>query len=44
MIGFAIITIGYDPDGQIIFSLTVRMTEMRTQSLLGMDFCHKKVP
>ena len=40
MIGFATITFGYDPDGQFIFPLTV---EMRTQNLLGMDFCQKQV-
>ena len=42
MIGYATITFSYDPDGQFIFSLTVWMTEMRTQNLLGMDFCQKQ--
>ena len=43
MIGYATITFSYDPDGQIIFPLTVWITEMRTQNLLGMDFCQKQV-
>ena len=43
MIGSATITFGYDPDGQLIFPLTVCITEMRTQNLLGMDFCQKQV-
>ena len=43
MIGYATITFSYDPDGQFIFPLTVSMTEMRTQNLLGMDFCYKQV-
>ena len=44
MIGYATITFSYDPDGQCIFSLTVWITEMRTQNLLGMDFCPKQFP
>ena len=43
MIGHATITFSYDPDGQFIFPLTVWITEMRTQNLLGMDFCQKQV-
>ena len=43
MIGYANITFSYDPDGQFIFALTVWITEMRTQNLLGMDFCQKQV-
>ena len=43
MIGYATITFSYDPDGQFIFPLTVSITEMRTQNLLGMDFCQKHV-
>ena len=43
MIGYATITFSYDPDGQFIFPLTVWMTEMRTQNLLGMEFCQKQV-
>ena len=42
-IGYATITFSYDPDGQFIFPLTVWMTEMRTQNLLGMDCCQKQV-
>ena len=42
MIGYATITFSYDPEGQCIFPLTVWITEMRTQNLLGMDFCQKK--
>ena len=43
MIGFATLTFSYDPDGQFSFSLTVWITEMKTQNLLGMDFCEKQV-
>ena len=43
MIGYATLTFSYDPDGQFIFPLTVWITEMRTQNLLGMDFCQKHV-
>ena len=43
MIGYATITFRYDQDGQFIFPLTVWVTEMRTQNLLGMDFCQKQV-
>ena len=43
MIGYATITFSYDPDGQFIFPLTVWITEMRTQNLLGMDLCQKEV-
>ena len=42
-IDYATITFNYDPDGQFIFPLTVWITEMRTQNLLGMDFCQKHV-
>ena len=42
-IGYATITIKYDPDGQFIFPLTVWITDMRTQNLLGKDFCQKQV-
>ena len=42
MIGYATITFSYDPDAQFIFPLTVWITEMRTQNLLGMDFCQKQ--
>ena len=43
MIGYATITFSYDTDGQFIFPLTVWITEMRTQNVLGMDFCQKQV-
>ena len=43
MIGFATLTFSYDPDGQFSFPLTVWITEMKTQKLLGMDFCQKQV-
>ena len=43
MIGYATITFSYDPDGHFIFPLTVWITELMTQNLLGMDFCQKQV-
>ena len=43
MIGLATLTLSYDPDGQFSFPLTVWITEMKTQKLLGMDFCQKQV-
>ena len=43
MIGFAELTFSYDPVGQFSFPLTVWITEMKTQILLGMDFCQKQV-
>ena len=43
MNGYATITFSYDPDGQFIFPLTLWITEMRTQNLLGVDFCQKQV-
>ena len=43
MIGFATLTFIYDPDGQFSFPSTVWITEMKTQNLLGMDFCQKQV-
>ena len=43
MIGFATLTFSYDPDGQFLFPLTVWITEMKTQNILGMDFCQKQV-
>ena len=43
MIGFATLTFSYDPVGQFSFPSTVRITEMRTQNLLGMDFCQKQI-
>ena len=43
MVGYATITFCYDPDGQFVFPLTVWITEMKTQNLLGMDFCQKQI-
>ena len=43
MIGYETITFSYDPDRQFIFPLTVWITGMRTQKLLGMDFYQKQV-
>ena len=43
MIGYAAIIFYYDPDGQFVFPFTVWITEMKTQNLLGMDFCQKQV-
>ena len=43
MIGFATLTFNYDPDGQFFLPLTVWITEMKTQNLLGIDFCQKQV-
>ena len=43
MIGYPTITFSYVPDGEFIFPLTVWITEMRTQNLLGMDFCREQV-
>ena len=42
MIGYATLTFNYDPCGQFNFPLTVCITEMRTQNLLGTDFCQKQ--
>ena len=43
MVGLATLTLSYDPDGQFSFPLTVWITKMKTQNLLGMDFCQKQV-
>ena len=43
MIGYATITFSHDPDGQLIFPLTVWITEMRTQNVLEIDFRQKQV-
>ena len=43
MIGLASLTFCYDPDGQFTFPLAVWITEMKTQKLLGMDFCQRQV-
>ena len=39
MIGYATIEFSYDPNDEYSFPLTVWITEMKTQNLLGMDFC-----
>ena len=44
MSNLAIITFSYDPDGQFSFPLPLWITEMKTQNLLGRDFCQKQVP
>ena len=44
MIGFATLIFSYDPDWQFSFLLTVWTTEMKTQNLLGLDFCQNQVP
>ena len=43
MIGFTTLTFSYDPDGQFSFPSTVWITKIKTQNLLGMDFCQKHV-
>ena len=43
MIGYANINFYYDPDGQFVFPLTVWITEMKTQNLLGMDLWQKQL-
>ena len=43
MIGFATLRFSYNPDGQFSFPLAVWNTEMKTQNLLGSDFCQKQV-
>ena len=42
LIGYATIIYSYDPNGQFIFLLTVWIIEMRTQNLLGTDFCQNE--
>ena len=39
MIGYATMQFNNDPNGEFSFPLTVWITEMRTQNLLGMVFC-----
>ena len=43
MIGSATLTFSYGPDGQFSFPLTVWITEMKAQNILGMDFCQKQI-
>ena len=38
-VGYATIGLSYDQNGEYTFPLTVWIMEMRTQILLGMDFC-----
>ena len=42
MIGYATMEFSYDPNGEYTFPLTVWITEMRTQNLLGIDFCQNQ--
>ena len=42
MIDYATIDFNYDPNGEYLFPSTVWITEMRTQNLLGMDFCQNQ--
>ena len=42
MIGYATIESSYDPNGEYSFPQTVWFTEMKTQNLLGMDFCENQ--
>ena len=42
MIEYATIEFSYDPNGEYSFPLTVWPTEMKTQNLLGMDFCQNQ--
>ena len=43
IISSATINFSYDPDGQFSFPLTFWITELKTQNLLGIDFCQKQV-
>ena len=43
MIDYGTITFSYDLDGQFVFPLTVWITAMRTQNLLGKDFWQNHV-
>ena len=42
MIRYATVEFSYDHNGEYTFPLTVWITEMRTQNLLGMDFCQNQ--
>ena len=42
MIGYATTEFSYDPFGDYSFPLTVLITEMKTQNLLGLDFCQNQ--
>ena len=43
MIGYATLVFSYDPIGEYSLPLCVWITEMKTQNLLGMDFCQNQV-
>ena len=43
-LGYATLGFSYDPNREYSFPLTVRITEMKTQNLLGMDFCQNQAP
>ena len=43
MMGYITLKLYYDSDGQHNFPLTVWITEMKTQNLLGMNFCQEQV-
>ena len=42
MIGYATIEFSYDSNGKFSLPLTVWITEMKTENLLGMDFCQNQ--
>ena len=42
MIGYATIEFSYDSNGEYSFPLTVWITKIRTQNLLGKDFCQNQ--
>ena len=42
MISYATMDFSYNPNREYTFPLTVWITEMRTQNLLGMDFCQNQ--
>ena len=43
MIGYATIELNYDTNGEYSYPLIVWITEMKTENLLGMDFCQNQV-
>ena len=43
MMGYISLGLYYDSDGQHNFPLTVWITEMTTQNLLGMSFCQEQI-
>ena len=42
-IGYSTIEFSYDPHDEYTFPLTIWIMKMRTQNLLGMDFCQNQV-